>query len=108
MSERNNKQLVLDALNMALEQRMPRSNVLHHTDRGSIYGSDEYCERLAQAGLIASMSRKGDCYDNAVAESFFSTLKNELIIDMKFQDRVSTRSEILKFIEVFYNRKRLH
>ncbi len=108
MSERNNKQLVLNALNMALEQRRPRSSVLHHTDRGSIYGSDEYRDRLEQAGLIASMSRKGDCYDNAVAESFFSTLKNELIIDMKFQDRVSTRSEIFKFIEVFYNRKRLH
>ena len=108
MSERNNRQLVLNALNMALERRMPSSTVLHHTDRGSIYGSDEYRNRLKEAGLVASMSRKADCYDNAVAESFFSTLKNELINDMEFQDRTSVRSEIFKFIEVFYNRKRIH
>jgi transposase InsO family protein len=107
MSERNNKQLVLNALDMALAQRYSLK-VLHHTDRGALYGSDEYRDRLKKAGIIPSMSRKGDCYDNAVAESFFSTLKNELITGRDFKDRDCARSEIFKFIEVFYNRQRLH
>jgi putative transposase len=107
MSERNNKQLVLNALNMALEQR-DSLKVLHHTDRGALYGSDEYRARLKQANIIPSMSRKGDCYDNAVAESFFSTLKNELISGQDFQNRDDARSEIFKFIEIFYNKQRLH
>jgi len=108
MSERNNKQLVLNALYMALNSRKPQSGVLHHTDRGSIYGSDDYRNKLISSGLIPSMSRKGDCYDNAVAESFFSTLKHELIYGQKFMSRDQARSEIFKFIEIFYNRQRLH
>jgi len=108
MSKRNNKELVLGALNMALEGRRPRSPVLHHTDRGSIYGSDDYRNRLLASDLVPSMSRKGDCYDNAVAESFFSTLKNELICGQLFVSRDHARSEIFKFIEIYYNRQRLH
>jgi putative transposase len=108
MSKRNNKELVLGALNMALERRQLRSSVLHHTDRGSIYGSDEYRNSLVASGLVPSMSRKGDCYDNAVAESFFSTLKNELVCGQLFASRDHARSEIFKFIEIYYNRQRLH
>jgi len=108
MSKRNNKELVLGALSMALERRCPRSRVLHHTDRGSIYGSDEYRNSLVASGLVPSMSRKGDCYDNAVAESFFSTLKNELACGQLFSSRDHARSEIFKFIEIYYNRQRLH
>lgn len=108
MSEKNNKQLVLSALNMALDRRSPQSEVLHHTDRGSTYGSDEYRNTLISSGLVSSMSRKGDCYDNAVAESFFSTLKNELSYGQRFVSRDHARSEVFKFIEIFYNRQRLH
>lgn len=108
MSDRNNKQLVLNALYMAIERRRPQSEVLHHTDRGSIYGSDEYRNRLIAYGLVPSMSRKGDCYDNAVAESFFSTLKNELIFNQRFISREHAKLEVFKFIEIFYNRQRLH
>jgi len=108
MSEQNDKQLVMSALTMALERRRPRSEVIHHTDRGSTYGSDDYRTTLTASGLIPSMSRKGDCYDNAVAESFFSTLKNELLYGQKFVSREHARSEIFKFVEIFYNRQRLH
>lgn len=108
MSNRINKDLVLGALDMALKRRRPQATVLHHTDRGSIYGSDEYRNTLHAFGLEPSMSRKGDCYDNAVAESFFSTLKNELVCGQLFASRDHARSEIFKFIEIYYNRQRLH
>ena len=108
MSERNNKRLVLNALEMALKHRQPKTEVLHHSDRGSIYGSDEYQACLALNKLKPSMSRKGDCYDNAVAESFFSTLKNELIDGKTFTNRSEARNKIFEYIEVFYNRQRLH
>jgi len=108
MSERNNKQLVINALDMALENRQPQAGVIHHTDRGSVYGSDDYRNKLLAAGLISSMSRKGDCFDNAAAESFFSTIKNEMIYDYVFTSRDHARSEIFKFVEIFYNRQRLH
>jgi len=108
MSEQNNKQLVINALDMALERRQPQSQVIHHTDRGAIYGSDYYRNKLIASGLVPSMSRKGDCWDNAVAESFFSTLKNELLYGQIFESRERARSEIFKFVEIFYNRQRLH
>ena len=108
MSEKNNRQLVISALDMALERRKPQSQVLHHTDRGRTYGSDDYRNKLIASGIVPSMSQKGDCYDNAVAESFFSTLKNELIFGQRFISRDHARSEIFKFIEIFYNRQRLH
>ncbi len=108
MSNQIDKQLTLDALEMAIARRNPKSNVLHHTDQGSIYASDDYIAKLASNRMIRSMSRKGDCYDNAVAESFFSTLKNELVVDKVFETRERARGEIFDYIEVFYNRKRIH
>jgi putative transposase len=93
---------------MALKQRQPKQEVLHHTDRGSVYGSEEYLAQLTLNQLKPSMSRKGDCYDNAVAESFFSTLKNELMNGKAFMNRSEARSKIFEFIQVFYNRQRLH
>lgn len=108
MSERNNKQLVVDALNMAIARRDPHPGLLHHTDRGATYGSDDYQDKLKASGFIPSMSRKGDCWDNAVAESFFSTLKNELLYGNQFISKEQARTEIFKFVEIFYNRQRLH
>ncbi len=108
MADRINKCLVLDALEMALLRRKPDTEVLHHTDRGSIYASYEYIDKLATQRLIPSMSRKGDCYDNAVAESFFSTLKNELVVGNVFESRDQARAEIFDYIESFYNRQRIH
>ena len=108
MSDRNNKDLVLNALDMAMERRRPQTEILHHTDRGSVYGCDEYRNRLVTYGMVPSMSRKGDCYDNAPAESFFSTLKNELSYGQRFTSREHARLEVFKFIEIFYNRQRLH
>lgn len=108
MSERNNKDLVLSALDMAIERRRPKQELLHHSDRGSIYGCDEYRHKLVKYGLVPSMSRKGDCYDNAVVESFFSTLKNELAYGQRFISREHAKMEVFKFIEIFYNRQRLH
>lgn len=108
MSDKNDKKLVLNALEMALKMRKPKSGIIHHTDRGSVYGSDDYRYRLQMAGLVPSMSKKGDCYDNAVAESFFSTLKNELVYGQKFVSRDHARSEIFNYIEIFYNRQRMH
>lgn len=108
MSNRIDKRLVLDALDMALIRRKPDSGVLHHTDRGSIYASDEYREKLSVHNVSRSMSRKADCYDNAVAESFFSTLKNELAVGDVFESREHARTEIFEYIEIFYNRQRIH
>jgi putative transposase len=108
MSNRIDKQLVLDALDMALIRRKPNSEVLHHTDRGAIYASDEYREKLSAHQLLRSMSRKADCYDNAVAESFFSTLKNELVLGNVFESRDRARTDIFDYIEIFYNRQRIH
>lgn len=108
MSNRIDKHLVLGALDMALIRRKPDSEVLHHTDRGSIYASDEYREKLSAHQLLRSMSRKADCYDNAVAESFFSTLKNELTSGDVFESRDRARTEIFDYIEIFYNRQRIH
>ena len=108
MSNRIDKRLALDALEMAIIRNRPQAPVLHHTDRGAIYGSDEYRQKLLEHRLLLSMSRKADCYDNAVAESFFSTLKNELICGEVFESREKARTEIFKYIEVFYNRRRIH
>ena len=108
MSKSNDKQLVLSALAMAVARRQPKSGVLHHTDRGSIYSSDEYRQRLSAHQFVSSMSRKADCYDNAVAESFFSTLKNELDFEGVFESREQAKIEIFKYIEIFYNRQRIH
>jgi putative transposase len=100
--------LVNSAMSMAIKNRRPKAGLIWHTDRGSQYASDSHRHLLKQYGIIQSMSRKGDCWDNAVSESFFHTLKTELTHHIKFQTRREAQGEIFKFIEVFYNKKRLH
>jgi transposase InsO family protein len=108
MSASNNKQLVCDALNMAVSHRQPSTGLLHHSDRGSTYTSAQYKELLIEHGMVTSMSRVGNCHDNAVAESFFANLKNELTFHHDFRTRRDARSAIFDYIELFYNRKRPH
>lgn len=98
----------LDALDMALAARRPGRGLLHHTDRGCQYTSVLYRERLQSFGLVESMSRKGQCWDNAVSESFFASLKVELVDDADFQTHSEAKSRIFDYIERFYNRVRLH
>jgi len=100
--------LVLDALAMAVRHRQPRGPLLHHSDRGSQYASGAYQARLASAGIACSMSRRGDCFDNASVESFFATLKTELVYRRRFATRSEARQAIFEYIEVFYNRQRRH
>jgi transposase InsO family protein len=108
MSARPDQQVALTALQMALTHRRPRPGLIHHTDQGATYTSVAYQRQLVQTGLLASMSRKGNCYDNAVVESFFSTLKNELVHGRDYHTREEAQAEVFEFIEVFYNRQRLH
>lgn len=108
MSERIDTALVLKALDMALLQRQPPVNLLLHSDRGVQYASADYRRALTQAGLVASMSRKGNCYDNATMESFWSTLKLELVYRRDFATRTQARTQIFDYIEGFYNRQRTH
>jgi transposase InsO family protein len=102
------RSLVLDALRMALCHRQPKEPVLHHNDRGSQYASSDYQEALTAAGIQCSMSRKGDCFDNAVVESFFGTLKTELVYHQQYATRNAARSAIFEYVEVVYNRQRRH
>jgi transposase InsO family protein len=106
MDHRIDRRLVLSALDMALTVRRPSEQLLHHSDRGSQYASKDYRSRLEDAGITCSMSRKGDCWDNAVVESFFGTLKQELVHRNDFETRAEARSAIFEYIEVFYNRWR--
>ena len=108
MGERIDQQLVLAALHMALAHRRPREGLLHHSDQGRQYSAAAYQGLLVEHGIQVSMSRRGNCYDNAVAESFFSTLKNELVHHCNFRTRSEARLAIFEFIEVFYNRERRH
>lgn len=108
MSERIDTPLVLSALNMALLHRAPPPNLLCHSDRGVQYASADYRAALAKAGCIASMSRKANCYDNATMESFWSTLKLELVYRRDFASRQDARTQIFDYIETFYNRQRSH
>lgn len=108
MSDRQNRPLAIDALMMAIERRQPEPGLIHHTDQGILYASAVYRAILKAHHMLPSMSRKGDCYDNAVAESFFSGLKNELTWDRDFRTRTEARSAVFEWIEVFYNRERLH
>jgi putative transposase len=107
-SNRINRWLTLRALTMALESRSPQDNLLHHSDRGSQYASRDYRDELRTRGITCSMSRKGDCWDNAVLESFFATLKTECIHHEEFQDRREATRQIFRFIEGFYNTTRKH
>jgi transposase InsO family protein len=108
MSESLEKELVLDALDMAYRRRRPEASLIHHSDRGSQYASNAYRQLLEGYGMKMSMSRKGDCWDNAVMESFFGTLKKELAHHRRYRTRAEARKDIFEFIEVFYNRERLH
>ena len=100
--------LPLTALSRAVERRRPEAGLLHHSDRGCQYTSAQYREVLASHGVTVSMSRTGNCWDNAVAESFFATLKNELVHRRQWRDRNELRSALFEYIEIFYNRRRMH
>jgi transposase InsO family protein len=106
MSEKIDRELVLSALDMALLGR--KAPALHHSDRGSQYASEDYRRLLEQRGITCSMSRKGNCWDNAVVESFFSSLKQELVYLSTFNTRQEAQLALFEYIEVFYNRKRRH
>lgn len=108
MSNRINTQLALDAMNMALAQRQPGAGLLHHSDRGSQYAARRYGKLLDAHGVKPSMSRKGNCWDNSVVESFFGTLKNELVHHVVFPTRDAAKEAIFEFIEIYYNRYRRH
>ena len=108
MSRRINRHLVLNALNMALGQRRPGEDLIHHSDRGVQYLSDDFQALLKVNGITCSMSDKGSCYDNAVVESFFASLKRERTKRRKYQTRNEARADVFDYIERFYNRKRRH
>ena len=108
MSERSDTGLTLAALQMALLHRQPEAGLIHHTDQGSQYTASVYQETLRKQGMHISMSAKGSPHDNAVAESFFSNLKNELVHHVVFDNREQARAAIFDYIEVFYNRQRIH
>jgi transposase InsO family protein len=108
MAERMKTKLVNDALIMAIWKRKPKKGLLWHTDRGSQYASDSHRKLLKQHGIQQSMSRKGNCWDNAVSESFFHTLKTECVNHENYATRDAARKSIFDYIEVFYNRQRLH
>jgi transposase InsO family protein len=107
-SEANDTTLALAALSMAVARRRPPPGLVHHSDRGSPYASAEYRRALAVEGIVASMSRKGDCWDNAVAESFFSTLKIELVHEQQYATPAAAVTSIGDYIQSFYNPERRH
>jgi transposase InsO family protein len=106
LSAMNNRHLTIRALDMALRRRCPDAGLLHHSDRGSTYASEDYQNVLDAHGIICSMSRKGDCYDNAAMESWFSTLKSEL--GERFPSALDAKAQLFDYIEVFYNQQRMH
>ena len=108
MSDSLHRQLVIDALQMAITTRQPLPELLHHSDRGSQYASEDYQALLTQFHMVGSMSRKGNCYDNAPMESFFGTFKTELTFHYDYDTRDEARLDIFEYIEVFYNRQRRH
>jgi transposase-like protein len=108
MSQWLKAEIVMNALQMAIDQRQPQPGLIMHTDRGSQYVADRYLGLLHHHGIEPSMSRKGNCWDNAVAESFFHTLKTECVYLEKFESRDQAQDTIFDYIEVFYNRQRRH
>jgi putative transposase len=108
MANHMRAELVNQALSMAICQRQPAAGLIMHTDRGSQYGADSYRQLLSQHGMQPSMSRKGNCWDNAVAESFFHTLKTELIYLEDYDTHEAAQTAVFEYIEVFYNRQRCH
>jgi transposase InsO family protein len=108
MSRRMSRRIVVDALGMAIDSRQLQGKLIHHSDRGGQYTSDELRNELAKHGIEASMSSTGNCYDNAVAESFFGLLKRERVNRVRYRTREEARADVFDYIEVFYNRKRRH
>ena len=108
MGDQNDTELTLSALDMALTRHKPPQGLLHHSDRGSTYTAREYRKALNRNGIRCSMSRKANCWDNSVAESFFATIKKDLIYRHNFKTRREAAAAIFEYIEVFYNRVRLH
>ncbi len=108
MSTRQTLSVVAEAWWMAWHRRRPAPGLVHHSDQGNQYRATLYQTLLARRGVVPSMSRKGNCYDNAPVESFFSSLKNELVHHRQFQNQAEARYAIAEYIEVFYNRQRLH
>jgi putative transposase len=108
MDVRMTSRLVVEALRMAVQRRLPDADLLAHSDRGSQYASDHYQRLLAQHGITCSMSRRADCWDNSPMESFFASLKKELVHHEDYQTREEAQASIFEYIEVFYNRKRRH
>jgi putative transposase len=108
MAARMTSRLVADALGMAVQRRLPDAELLAHSDRGSQYASDHYQGLLAKHGITCSMSRRADCWDNAPMESFFASLKKELVHHEDYQTREEAQASIFEYIEVFYNRRRRH
>ena len=102
----NDRHLTIKALDMALKRRCPRAGLLHHSDQGSTYASEDYQAVLAAHGITCSMSRRGNCYDNSVMEAFFSTLKSE--VGERFASHGEAKGELFDYIEVFYNQRRRH
>jgi transposase InsO family protein len=102
----NDRHLTIKALEMALKRRCPNAGLLHHSDQGCTYASEDYQAVLAQYGITCSMSRRGNCHDNAVMESFFSTVKSEL--GERFESHGDAKMELFDYIEVFYNQRRRH
>jgi len=108
LSERIDRALVLEALREALLRRPEARDLVHHSDRGSQYASHDYRDALDQAGITCSMSRRGNCWDNAVAESFFGTIKTELLYELPLQMNEATRRDVADYIDSFYNVRRRH
>jgi putative transposase len=108
MSRWMSRRLVLAALRMAIDARQPEGELIHHSDRGGQYTSDDFRDELAKHGIKCSMSGSGNCYDNAAMESFFASLKRERINRVRYRTRDQARADIFDYIEVFYNRKRRH
>lgn len=108
MGERVTRDLVMNALTMAVWRRQPQAGLIVHSDRGSQYASNDYQKLLAQHGFLCSMSRKGDCYDNAVMESFFHTLKVEQTEGQRYATREEAKADVFEYIEAYYNRQRRH
>jgi putative transposase len=108
MSRWISRRLVLAALRMAIYAREPEGKLIHHSDRGSQYTSDDFRDELAKHDIKCSMSGSGNCYDNAAMESFFASLKRERVNRVRYRTRDQARADVFEYIEVFYNRKRRH
>ena len=108
MADHLRHELTLAALDMAIVRQRPAPGLVHHADRGVQYAAHGYRARLRRHGMVCSMSRKGDCWDNAPMESFFATLKGELVEAAEYDTRDEARADLFQYIEGFYNRRRLH